>query len=231
MDCCWHEIFPALCGGTLNDLRKGFAMKMSLSICTTSLLMLTCPGFAKEREAVPPVQYGKLKDTRNGITYKTVVIGGQTWMAENLEFATNGGSKCPGQLIDCEKFGRIYESEVISGACPYGWKIPSLDDFKTLWKAVNFDVSDMLDSSAGGRNSSGFSLLRFPGCGGDLNWPWQNYNQSADHNIFWTTDEKETRHRNDGETETYHMTIAAGIPNESYALKGFASIRCIKIKN
>jgi hypothetical protein len=64
--------------------------------------------------------------------YKTVVIGTQRWMAENLDNAIDG-SVCHGNLSsNCEKYGRLYTWEIANRACPSGWHLPSDDEWSTL---------------------------------------------------------------------------------------------------
>ena len=129
----------------------------------------------------------KFTDSRDGKTYKTVKVGGKTWMAENLNFAADG-SKCYGDDAgNCEKYGRLYNWATALKACPAGFHLPTDDEWTAL---VNYaggedKAGTKLKSAAGwnkdgnGTNDFGWSAL--PGGYGNSDGSFDN----AGGNGYW----------------------------------------------
>ena len=116
----------------------------------------------KEAYLNPDIQYGTLVDSRDAQTYKTVQIGDQVWMAENLNYASEGSACFNDTASYCELFGRLYywstamdsagtwsdhgkgcgynktctPTYPVRGICPEGWHLPSAEEFNKLIDAV-----------------------------------------------------------------------------------------------
>jgi uncharacterized protein (TIGR02145 family) len=145
-------------------------------------------------------------------TYKTVVIGEQVWMAENLDYAVDG-SKCYTNDDDCVKYGRLYDwatamgvnsrynSEEWGGSdvnhrgiCPSGWHIPSDDEWHTLIDFVGYPSGTKLKASVGwnscdgvpfGTDDYGFSALP----GGGLGYLYRPFGKAGDVGYWWSATE------------------------------------------
>ncbi|WP_295682345.1 fibrobacter succinogenes major paralogous domain-containing protein [uncultured Fibrobacter sp.] len=125
---------------------------------------------------------GWILDYRDKHLYRTVTIGKQTWMAENLNYEVETGSSCYNDtLSNCQKYGRFYTwaaavgksedecgygkycnlgNEKVRGICPEGWHLPDTTEWGELNKAV------------GGRETAGKKLKSTEG--------WNNNGNGTD---------------------------------------------------
>ena len=103
--------------------------------------------------------YGLFTDTRDSKVYKTIVIGGKTWFAENLNYKMLSSYCYDGEDEACDLYGRLYPQGQAKTACPPGWHLPSKDEYMSMYKEASNNYSNIVSKHNGGNNSSGFSLL------------------------------------------------------------------------
>ena len=84
-----------------------------------------------------PEKSGTFKDPRDNKTYKTVQIGKQTWMAENLNLHMEGSWCYDYKKENCKLYGRLYTWKKAMNACPEGWHLPSRGDWRELEEYVD----------------------------------------------------------------------------------------------
>jgi len=106
--------------------------------------------------AVQAQTTGALTDTRDGKTYKTIVIGTQTWMAENLNYKSDNSWSYGDSPTNSNAFGRLYNWEAAIKVCPSGWHLPSKTEFDVLLAAVGGSGNNAYFALKEG-GSSGFS--------------------------------------------------------------------------
>jgi uncharacterized protein (TIGR02145 family) len=129
-------------------------------------------------------RFGKMTD-QQGNVYKTVKIGNQVWMAENLRFkAPLGCWAYNNDESNVKIYGYLYNWKTAMNVCPQGWHLPSKAEWEVLAKALggediagavmkntNDEYKDLsgtnnrgINALLGGyRNSSGFYHLTSEG--------------------------------------------------------------------
>ena len=131
----------------------------------------TATSSSAEKESEYDEATHTLTDLRDGQTYRTVTIGEQVWMAENLNFNYDGmfdHSYCYNDIEEnCDKYGRLYQAKAAIAACPNGWHLPDSLEFVALIEAVGGEdvAREKLKSTSGwpeGKNGTdefGFAAL------------------------------------------------------------------------
>ena len=189
-----------------------------------------------------------LKDLRDGNVYKTVKIGDQVWMAENLNFETDSSFCYSDSAYFCAMHGRLYkwaaavgksESECgygntcslpsgdVQGVCPSGWHLPSKAEFESLIATVGEDstAGKVLKSASGwtvggyGTDDFGFAALPAGARGYD-----GGYSGAYFLAFFWSSTEI-----NDNSAFNMYLTFDGDSVHQSVDIKDFAfSVRCLK---
>ena len=136
---------------------------------------------------------GTLRDI-DGNEYRSVRLGRQTWMAENLRTTrSRAGEPLPSSAPNDDDasvpvYGRLYDWKTARRACPAGWHLPSDAEWTALETALGAHAGGSLKDTLGWKspnldatNRTGFSA-RPAGYASDHEFD----NQFGTRAVFWS---------------------------------------------
>jgi len=155
-------------------------------VLTASLVLAMAFTLSCSAQDESDVVYGP-SVTYEGETYKSVVIGSQTWMARNLNYNASGSRCFDDAPSNCSKYGRLYDWNTAMTACPPGWHLPSWAEWDVLVNNAGGSLygkayENLMAKSYGGEDKYGFAALM----GGHYS---NGFNFGGRGGFWWTTEE------------------------------------------
>jgi len=174
-----------------------------------------------------------LVDSRDGERYKTVQIGEQMWMAQNLRLSYGSKTCYDNNPDNCQKYGALYSWEEAIEVCPDGWHLPSKDEWEILIEHLGVvDAGQKLKASPDdaipwdGSNETGFTALSAGAGNGE------GFHRMGDWALFWCSTESSEERAWFTQLDGYWYQAPAKYTKlylGSYYLKtNQFSVRCIK---
>jgi uncharacterized protein (TIGR02145 family) len=190
-------------------------------------------------------RYSTFTDNRDQKIYRTVTIGSQTWMAENLAFipfisnpeyegvwvynfydTTIAEARISQYYI---LYGCLYNWEIARQACPTGWHLSTDEEWMELTDFVRNDghincEGVALKSSVGWMNGDGSDNYGFKALPGGTRNPYGDFYYEGGRTLYWTDTPE-----NDSYSWTYDLVHTTTIIRRytENVTNGF-SVRCVK---
>ncbi|SHL14948.1 major paralogous domain-containing protein [Fibrobacter sp. UWOV1] len=173
----------------------------------------------------PNIDYGEYLDVRDSQVYRTVQIGEQVWMAQNLNWNTKGSYCLANDSLNCKSKGHMYPWSIAQSACPDGWHLPDTADFaylKFYVKQNNGGIGVGTSLKKGANDIFGFSSLVNGGYQTGSNGQFSE----SDKMFYWTNSE-------DADNKIYAHVRYLKNSSENLCYETFRktwslSVRCIK---
>lgn len=186
---------------------------------------------AKKVNVAKAAKKNEIRDNRDKQSYRTVVIAGRTWMADNLNFKTEGSFCYKDDEDQCMAYGRLYTWAAAQRACPAGFRLPTHEDFESLWTAAgaDFNAGYLLKTDYGWNGDvNGNDTLKFSAMPAGNRFDDETYGNMMKFAFFWSSDDS-SEGVGPGNARVWYLTsknMAFGYMSKPKEF-GF-SVRCVK---
>lgn len=169
-------------------------------------------------------------DERDGKSYKSVKIGNQVWMAENLNYEGVESWCYDDKKENCAIAGRLYKWEGAKKACPAGWHLPTNSEWQTLVDlaggsdkaGAKLKATEGWKKEGGGKDKFGFHALpggkREAGVSGVFYFDFDSYG-------YWWTSTEQSSSKAVRRDMSYVGDLVFKFPYEKWIAY---SVRCVK---
>ena len=200
-------------------------MKNKTLLMTIAISLIAMSSFAQVK--------GSFTDSRDGKVYKTITIGTQTWMAENLAYKADKGCWAyNNNHSNALLYGYLYNWETAKTVCPTGWHLPTDAEWTTLTTYLGGDsvaggklkdtgLANWRSPNTGSTNESGFTALP---CG--IYSSSGEFSDIKGYGWWWSSTEDDTSNAWYRSMSYYYSDV---IRDSNDKLTG-SSVRCVRDK-
>jgi len=173
-------------------------MKKALSGVLMTMIFLFGPSCEAEISAPATIQNGPVLVDVTGNRYRTVIIDGRTWMADNFRGTKTAENVYITGIYEYENnallagaYGRLYTFPAALAAAPAGWHLPTADEWEALitrfgghkvsgGSLKEAGTTRWRDPNAGASDASEFSAI-----GGGFRGPDGLFYSLGEHGSYW----------------------------------------------
>ncbi len=177
-------------------------------------------------------EHGEFEDPRDGTIYRTIKLGTNIWLADNLAYKPKYGNYwyVGGDESNLSDYGLLYDWQTAQKVCPTGWHLPDKEDIEDFAGTDRESLEDTYEAIKMGGQYEFFS--NYPGVvriiNGRADYHYNNLTSDRSGKVsLWTTTEYDKKRAYT--FNLIHQRNANISASSSYKKYG-CSVRCVKDK-
>lgn len=200
-------------------------------IFVVSLFVIAAFTFAAPKSKA--AKKNEFKDPRDKQKYRTVIVAGMEWFADNLNYKMEGSFCYKDEEDQCMVYGRLYSWDAAKKACPAGFHLPTQAEFDSLWTVAgaDFNAGYLLKADYGwSGETNGNDTLKFSAMPAGNRFDDETYGNQSKFAFFWSAEDA-LEGIPSGSARVWYLTSKSMAFSYMSKPKNFGfSVRCVRKK-